>query len=97
MSEVFGRQGDVVIRKQDVSGDLTATEGLVVAGASSHPHVIVGQCLFRRENRTTFVRVSVATEMTHAGQHKPILLTPGDYACSPLRERGDAGDRTVED
>ena len=95
--DVFGRQGDVVIRKQQISGELEAAEGLVVTGASSHPHVIAGRCLFRRDGRTVFVRVEVATNMTHAGQHKPVSLPPGDYACSPLRERGGVGDRAVED
>lgn len=97
MTEIYARQGDVVIRQQPATGELTPAIGLVVAGASSHPHTIVGPCLHRREGRRTVVRLAVPTTIEHAGRHTPISLPAGDYELTPLRERGDDGDRAVED
>jgi hypothetical protein len=96
-TEIFARQGDVVIRQQAATGELVPATDLVVAGASSHPHTIVGPCLHRREGRTTIVRLAADTTIAHAGRHQPIPLPAGDYRLSPLRERGDDGDRAVED
>ena len=97
MTEIYARQGDVVIRQQSATGELTPATDLVVAGASSHPHTIVGPCLYRRDGRTTLVRLATATTIEHAGRHPPIALLAGDYSLTPLRERGDDGDRAVED
>ena len=41
--------------------------------------------------------LATATTIEHAGRHPPIALLAGDYSLTPLRERGDDGDRAVED
>jgi len=96
-TEIFARQGDVVIRQEPATGELALEADLVVAGASSHPHTIAGPCMHRREGRTTIVRLAAPSTIAHAGRHQPIPLPAGDYRLSPLRERGDNNDRAVED
>ena len=95
--DIYARQGDVVIRQQVITGELTPATDLIVAGASSHPHTIRGTCLHRRDGRATLVRIEKSTTIDHAGRHKPIPMPAGDYHLSPLRERGDRSDRAVED
>lgn len=94
---IYARQGDVIIREHAISDkNLTPTIDLVVAGASTHPHTILGPCEFVRDERATLVRISSPTTLVHSGQHRPVPLI-GDYHLSVLRERGDKFDRQVED
>ena len=95
--KLFARQGDVVIDRRAVTGELTAATDLVVAGGASHPHTIVGPCLTRAEGGVTLVRLASDTELSHAGGHRPVRLPAGDYHLWTLRERGDLSDRQVED
>jgi hypothetical protein len=99
---IYARQGDLVIDKlqSPISGELEKAKQVTFAGDSSgHPHRIVGEVLLRKEGRRTLVRLSEPRTLEHgrAGGHKPVTLEAGDYAITPLRERGDAGDRSVED
>ena len=96
--KLYARQGDVVIQQEPTTvTDLIATTNLVIAGARSHPHAIVGPCLYRRDGNATLVRVEAATTMRHSGLHPTVALEPGDYVIRSLRERGDKDDRQVED
>lgn len=95
--ELYARQGDLVFDKRAVSGDLVARTNLVLAGETSAPHTVQGKVLARQEGLRTFLRVAETTQVMHAGRHLPITLDPGDYEVRPLRERGDSGDRAVED
>jgi hypothetical protein len=99
---IYARQGDLVIRKLDApaSGELRPKTNIVFAGDSSgHPHTLRGNALMRRDGRKFFVRLAEPTVLEHgsAGGHKAVTLEAGDYEIGPKRERGDAGDRAVED
>jgi hypothetical protein len=94
---IYARQGDLVIEQTDISGELKEHTKLVLAGRDSAPHVILGTVLARQEGRMFFVRVAETTEVTHSERHLPVVLKPGDYIISPLRERGDEADRAVDD
>ena len=99
---LYGRQGDLVIEKltKPIKGDLLPARDVVFAGDSSgHTHTLRGACLMRREGAVHLVRVAEALPLEHAKSdgHKTIELAPGDYEIRPKRERGDAGDRAVED
>lgn len=95
--ELYARQGDLVFDKTPVTGELEKAVNPVLAGRDSAPHTIRGTVLMRRDGALTMIRVAEQTEVTHAGRHLPITLEPGDYIISPLRERGDGFDRSVED
>jgi len=95
--EVYARQGDCVVERRRITGDLTPAVDLVVAGHLSAPHTVVGACEFRKDSEVTSFRVAVPTSLAHAGRHDAVPLEPGDYAVRPLRERGDGQDRAVED
>jgi hypothetical protein len=100
--QIYARQGDLIIDRlsSPITGELAPTRRLVFAGDSSgHPHRLVGDCLSRRDGTRTLVRVAKTMTIEHGrtGGHKPITLVPGDYSIGPLRERGDATDRPVED
>ena len=95
--KIYARQGDVVIRQAEITGDLIPAVDLVVAGASSSPHTLVGKCEYRIDGRVTYVRVAAETTLTHAGRHLPVPMPAGDYVLTSLRERGDKFDRAVED
>ena len=95
--KVYARQGDVVIRRTQIMGDLTPAVNLVVAGASSSPHTLVGECGYRIDGAMTYVRVAAGTTLTHAGRHLAVPMPAGDYVLTSLRERGDNSDRAVED
>lgn len=96
--EIYARQGDLVINKAATMPDgLEKQRGLVLAGATSSPHTVVGTVEAKRDGGSTFIRVTEATTVEHAGRHKPVKLAPGDYVVRPLRERGGEGDRAVED
>lgn len=98
--QLFARQGDLVINKVLVEGNLTPTTNLVLAGGSSgHTHTIEGACLHRRDGDITYVCLSEERTLTHARAdgHASIVLPPGSYEIKRLRERGDASDRNVED
>jgi hypothetical protein len=102
MHLIFARQGDLVIARisKAAAAELSPTVDLVVAGDSSgHRHRLLGRSLSRRDGNVTIVRIAEPHELVHekAGGHKPITLRAGDYEIRPLRERGDAGDRAVED
>jgi hypothetical protein len=95
--KIYARQGDVVIRQTQIMGDLISAVDLVVAGASSSPHTLVGKCGYRIDGPVTYVRVAAETTLAHAGRHLPVPMPAGDYALTSLRERGDKFDRAVED
>lgn len=95
--KIYARQGDVIIRQTQIMGDLIPAVDLVVAGATSSPHVLAGKCGYRIVGNMTFVRVAAETTLAHAGRHLPVPLPAGDYVFAPLRERGDKFDRTVGD
>jgi hypothetical protein len=101
---LYARHGDLVIEKLDTkpTGELKRGTNIVFAGDSSgHPHTLVGEVMFRRDGRRTFVQVpgGKPLELRHGKSdgHKTISLPPGDYEVRPLRERGDGSDRAVED
>jgi hypothetical protein len=99
---IYARQGDLVIRKLEtpIAGELKAVKSVTFAGDSSgHPHTLVGACEYRKDGRTTLVRVKAKRVLTHgkADGHKDVALAKGDYEITPLRERGDGSDRIVED
>jgi hypothetical protein len=94
---IYARQGDLVFSKEAVTGELTITKNLVLAGNDTAPHTVKGSFLSRQDGRTTFLRITKRTSVTHDGRHLPVSLEPGDYRVYPLRERGDGTDRAVED
>jgi len=100
-TEIYARQGDLIIRRLDkIDGELQTVKSIVFAGDSSgHPHTLSGTSQIRKDGRRTFVRVSSKREITHgkSGGHKTVTLNKGDYEIYPLRERGDKNDRAVED
>jgi len=87
----------LVFERAAVNGELVKRRGLVLAGATSAAHTVDGEVLARQDGQRTFLRVPEAVSVVHAGRHLPITLQPGDYEVRPLRERGDRGDRAVED
>ena len=103
---IYARQGDLVISKLADgaldAANLVARENISLAGDSSgHRHRVVGPALVEAtaaRERTKF-RVSAATTLVHEKQdgHADVALAAGDYEILPLRERGGAGDRSVED
>ena len=100
--EIYGRQGDLVIDKLAVpiTGELEPVRNLSLAGDSSgHRHVLRGEALVRRDGRSTLARLSQSTILTHEKPdgHEDVPIEAGDYEIRPLRERGDQGDRPVED
>ena len=97
MTSIYARQGDLLIRQHKAEGELGEAVDRVVAGGSSHPHVVRGRCLCRSDESGTTLRVEQDTTIEHAGLHKPIALVRGDYLLSVLRERGGVGDREVKD
>lgn len=95
--QLYARQGDLVFNKRAISGDLTKAPTLTLAGDDA-PHNVVGEFEFRKDGLRTFLRIGEkGAEVTHGGRHKTVTLTAGDYEVYPLRERGDASDRAVED
>jgi hypothetical protein len=98
--QLYARHGDLVIEKTNVTGDLEKGRDIVFAGDSSgHPHTLLGACLYRKDGRSTFIRLAEATKLQHGKPdgHETISMEPGDYEIRPLRERGDGLDRAVED
>lgn len=98
--DLYARHGDLVIEKRatPIDGDLTPARDLVLAGQDSGGvHTLRGASAQRRDGRTTLVRVPEPTTLEHAGRHKAIAIEAGDYEIRSLRERGDDGDRVVED
>ena len=97
---LYARQGDLVIDKlaSPITGELLPARNVILAGDhSGHTHTLKGKCLLRTEGRRHFVRIEKKTRIEHAGDHNTIELAPGDYELRPLRERGDASDRAVDD
>lgn len=94
---IYARQGDLVFRKEAVSGELTKAVNHVLAGAKTAPHTLRGTALVRTDGSRTHFRIAEPTTVEHAGRHKAVTLEPGDYLTTILRERGGAGDREVED
>lgn len=100
---LYGRQGDLVIEKltQPLTGDLVKQTNIVFAGDSSgHRHRLMGTALvLPSTGRTTRFSIVEPTDLVHekADGHKTLPLEAGSYEIRPLRERGDAGDRAVED
>jgi hypothetical protein len=95
---IYARQGDLVIQKTDtMPDDLVSARNLVLAGDKSAAHTLMGPVKYAQQGLRTMIRVAKATTIEHAGRHKPVKLTKGDYVVWPLRERGDVADRRVED
>jgi hypothetical protein len=96
---IYARQGDLVIEKLStpISAELTEHQGLVLAGRDTSPHRIAGKVLAAQDGRTWLVRVAAPAQVGHSDRHNAVALEPGDYRIKPLRERGDSGDRAVED
>jgi hypothetical protein len=98
---IYARQGDLVIEKIDgIDGDLESITNFVFAGDSSgHHHTLIGTAQIRRDGAATLVRLSQALRLEHGKPdgHETVTLEIGTYRVRPLRERGDAGDRAVED
>jgi hypothetical protein len=86
-----------VFDQTPVTGELEKAVNPVLAGRDSAPHTIRGTVLMRRDGALTMIRIAEPAVVEHAGRHLPITLEPGDYVISPLRERGDGLDRSVED
>ena len=99
--KLYARQGDLIIEKlTQVDGDFTKATNLVFAGDSSqHRHRLLGTVLMQRVGRAIRVQVAESLELVHEtpGGHKTVLFVPGAYEVRPQRERGDQGDRAVED
>lgn len=98
--QIFARQGDLVITQTD-HGDgteLRLERDPTMAGSAGSEHRILGAVLLQRRDRGRIsIRLHEPTQLVHGSRHRPIALPAGDYTISPLRERGDAGDRIVED
>jgi hypothetical protein len=98
---LYGRQGDLVIENiSNVDGDLIAVTDHVISGDSSgHPHMIRGRSKIRKDGELTFVVLTKAAELIHGKPdgHKTVKLKAGAYEIHPLRERGGAGDRAIQD
>ena len=58
---------------------------------------VQGLALVHTDGNVTRLRVSSQTAVAHSSRHAPLVLEPGDYMVTILRERGDAEDRQVED
>ncbi len=95
--EIYGRQGDLVIEKTQITGELKPCRNLVLAGSDNGAHVLNGACLHRQVGRRHEVRIAEATTLSHGSRHNTAAMEPGDYVIGPLRERGDGQDRDVED
>lgn len=101
--KLFARQGDLVIERLDgkLGEDLIPKRDVVFAGDSSgHRHRLLGEALVQPSTgRTTRFRIAMTTDLVHekADGHETITLKAGEYEIRPLRERGDASDRAVED
>ena len=97
--EIYARQGDLVISAIAAGhkASLVSQQDLVLAGSDTSPHTVVGDVLAQVESTRTLIRCVAPTTITHAGRHLPVVLVPGDYEITRLRERGCAGDRAVGD
>jgi len=103
-TEIYARQGDLVIEKITIAPAeakaMKPVANYVFAGDSSgHPHTLRGTALVSRDGAVTRLRLAEAAELTHgkAGGHKTVSFVPGDFEVRPLRERGGQGDRNVVD
>jgi hypothetical protein len=101
-TEIYARQGDLVIHKLDAppTGTLEPRKNFVFAGDSSgHPHMLRGLSHVMQRGRTTIVRIDEPMALEHgkAGGHRTVDLEIGHYEVRPLRERGDGSDRAVDD
>jgi hypothetical protein len=96
--KIYARQGDLVIRRADMSAEnLEPATDYVVAGSHTAPHVIMGATRVRRDGSTLHVSVEVDTELRHAGRHKTIPLPTGSYTITTQRERNGDLDQDVRD
>ena len=99
--EIYARQGDLVINKfEGDPGELSPAKDHVFAGDSSgHPHTLKGKSKIRIDGRRTLVLLEKPTELVHGKSdgHPTVSIEAGTYEVYPLRERGDEGDRAVED
>ncbi len=95
---IYARQGDLVFEVFDVSRfDLKPTETPTLAGNDSDPHTIAGTVLHGQQGRVHYIKLDKPVEVRHSTRHPAITLEPGSYRVRPLRERGSAEDRAVED
>lgn len=96
---IYARQGDLVIEKlsSPITRELAPSVGLVLAGSDTSAHRIAGKVESAQDGRDWLIRVTEPTSIDHADRHHSVTLEPGDYVVRPLRERGDDGDRAVDD
>lgn len=99
---LYARQGDLVIERlgdTTIEGAEKATDIVLAGDSSGHRHRIIGEVMRKVDGRVISVLLSKPTTMVHekADGHKTINLEAGAYRIRPLRERGDASDRAVED
>ena len=99
--KLFARQGDLVISKATApTGEMETVKNYVFAGDSSgHAHTLEGSAKISRNGQMTTVVIDRAANLVHGKPdgHKSISLPAGAYEIRPLRERGGAEDRAVED
>jgi hypothetical protein len=97
--EIYARQGDLVITKlaKPSTADLAKKTNLVLACSDTSPHTVRGVVLAAQSGQMWTIRVERKTEIVHGSRHFATKLVPGDYEIRPLRERGGAMDRAVED
>jgi hypothetical protein len=99
--EIYARQGDLVISRfdGDVGEQLPAKDHVFAGDSSGHPHVLKGKSKIRVDGRRTLVSVEKPTKLVHGKSdgHPTVEIEAGAYEVYPLRERGDKGDRAVED
>lgn len=98
---IYARQGDLIIDRitEVLTEDTVKRHDVVFAGDSSgHRHRLLGDVLVSTTDPRRF-RLESPTEIIHekSDGHTSIPMPAGDYRIRPLRERGDAGDREVED
>ena len=96
---IFARQGDLIVSKIDgatLSGS-KKTNHVLAGGLSGHTHTIVGPSVVSVDGDVTKFTIAKATQIKHAGKHKPTKLPAGSYSATILRERGGQGDRQVVD
>jgi len=95
---LYARQGDLVISQMPPVTGGDNKLNYIVAGADTAPHTVLGDATVSVSDGTTVVTPVTDTVIRHAGRHLEVPLPAGySYSITRLRERGDAGDRAVED
>lgn len=95
---IYARQGDLVFEVFDIKDfELKPAAAVTLAGNDSDPHTVQGEVLHHQDGRIHYLKLDKETEVRHSSRHPSITLAPGEYRVRPLRERGDAEDRFVDD